>query len=298
MNEPAITGILPELVAAAVAVLFTLVVLLPRMRAAARREALARAEAQALAAIRTSPDPTTASDGSLDLTLQLVGVGVAAFLWSTTGRTGLAIGVFAIWWGIVLVARSRRRQRMELDAEASALEAIGSASRALRAGIPVSGMLAILAAESRGPARRAFGELVRRESLGEQFDSAVRRVLLGSSIAPLRAFGLALLVHGDAGGNLADSTDRLARSLVERGRVRRRARTITSYARTAGMTLSVMPIAVIALMTAMVDGYAEFVFERPLGNLLVGLSAVLVVVGIVSMQRIARVDETSEGAAR
>lgn len=294
MNGSGVIGFLPQLVAATVAFVFVVLAALPRLRTAERGREVA-----------TPADPFLADAGaeagkrrSLDAYLQLMGLALAAVVWMVAERPGLAFAILALWTGAVLLARARRRNREAVEEEQVALDAIGSASRALRAGIPVSGMLAILAGESRGVAGRAFREIVRRESLGEELDSAVRRVLLASTNAPLRAFGLALLVHGGAGGNLADSADRLARSLVERGRVRRRSRTVTAYGRTAGLMLAVMPILVIALMSAMVDGYSEFVFDRPVGNLLVGMSAALVMVGVLAIQRISRIEDAIEGAGQ
>lgn len=288
-------GALPWIVAAAVAALWCAVAVLPAMRATRGGTAQSSATTDAATAAAGETDgvarPTEAY-------LQLAGLALAAAVWILGERPGLAFAILALWTGTIWILRARRRERERVADEASALDAIAAASRALRAGIPISGMLAILASEGRGPAGRSFREIVRRESLGEDLGSALRRVLLASPIAPLRAFGLALLVHGTAGGNLAESTDRLARSLVERSRVRRRSRTITSYGRAAGFLLAVMPVAVIALMTASVEGYSEFVFDRPLGNLLVGISAALVMVGTIAMQRIARIERDAEGGGR
>jgi tight adherence protein B len=190
----------------------------------------------------------------------------------------------------VVIVRSRARTRRTVEQERYAVEAISGASRALRAGIPLGGMLEILAVEGRGEAGRAFREIIRRESLGEDLASAIRRVLLRSPLPALRAFGLAVIVQINAGGDLADTTDRLARSLVERGRMRRRARTIVSYSRAAATVLSVLPILAVPLMAWLVDDYLTLLLDRPAGNILLAVSAVLLVAGIASIQRFGRID--------
>lgn len=222
--------------------------------------------------------------------LLALGLAIATVLWIAGERPMLAAAVFAVWNLIVVIVRSRARTRRTVEQERYAVEAISGASRALRAGIPLGGMLEILAVEGRGEAGRAFREIIRRESLGEDLASAIRRVLLRSPLPALRAFGLAVIVQINAGGNLADTTDRLARSLVERGRMRRRARTIVSYSRAAATVLSVLPILAVPLMAWLVDDYLTLLLDRPAGNILLAVSAVLLVAGIASIQRFGRID--------
>jgi tight adherence protein B len=222
--------------------------------------------------------------------LLALGLAIATVLWIAGERPMLAAAVFAVWNLIVVIVRSRARTRRTVEQERYAVEAISGASRALRAGIPLGGMLEILAVEGRGEAGRAFREIIRRESLGEDLASAIRRVLLRSPLPALRAFGLAVIVQINAGGDLADTTDRLARSLVERGRMRRRARTIVSYSRAAATVLSVLPILAVPLMAWLVDDYLTLLLDRPAGNILLAVSAVLLVAGIASIQRFGRID--------
>lgn len=227
--------------------------------------------------------------------LLALGLAFASVFWILGERPLLAAAVFAVWNLAVMILRSRARARRAVEEERHAVEAIAGASRALRAGIPLAGMLEVLAIESRGEAGRALREIVRRESLGEDLASAIRRVLLRSPLPALRAFGLAIIVQINAGGNLADTTERLARSLVERGRMRRRARTIVSYSRTAATVLSVLPLIAVPLMAWLVDDYLPLLLDRPVGNVLLGVSAVLLVAGIASIQRFGRIDGSQDG---
>jgi tight adherence protein B len=174
--------------------------------------------------------------------------------------------------------------------EANSLEAIRTASRALRAGVPVTGVVGILATDANGEAGRAFREIKQREELGEELPESIKRKLIGSSEPSLRAFGLVLLANQAAGGNIAETSDRLSRSLLERGRSRRRAKTILTYGRTAAMVLAIMPAAAVPMLCAMMDGYTSFIFDRPLGNLVLAAAAVLVAVGLIAIQRLGRVD--------
>lgn len=227
----------------------------------------------------------------------LVGLAVAGAIWHFTGRTGPAVAVLVLWTGFFALLRARGQARIDAEEERHSLEAISTASRVLRAGIPLSGMLSILAEQAQGEAGRTFRELARRERLGEGLASSVQHTLLASHQPSLRAFGLALEVHLSAGGNLAEAGDRLAKSLLERSFVRRRARTILAYGRLAAGLLTVFPVIVVVMMTASVTEYWPFLIDRPEGNLLMGISALLVVAGLVTIERIGRFDPSSREVA-
>lgn len=228
----------------------------------------------------------------------LAGFAIAAMVWWVGERPGPAVVALVLWQGAGAILRARRQREMAEREERHAIQAIGAASRSLRAGIPLAAMLQMLADESEGRTRQALREVVQRESLGEELSSAIRQVLLRSPLASLRAFGLALVVQGSAGGNLADATDRLAMSLVERGRVRRRARTIMSYSRNASRVLAVTPLVAIPVLAWAVDGYTRVLLDRPEGNLILAAAAIMLTLGLLTIQRMSRIEPLPEGGPR
>jgi tight adherence protein B len=235
-------------------------------------------------------DSAPAKDGLDGPIPGTIGIVIAGALWVFGDRLLLALGFVGAWYAVLTIIRNRRRSRREMAEEANSLEAIRTASRALRAGVPVTGVVGILATDANGEAGRAFREIKQREELGEELPESIKRKLIGSSEPSLRAFGLVLLANQAAGGNIAETSDRLSRSLLERGRSRRRAKTILTYGRTAAMVLAIMPAAAVPMLCAMMDGYTSFIFDRPLGNLVLAAAAVLIAVGLIAIQRLGRVD--------
>jgi Flp pilus assembly protein TadB len=117
-------------------------------------------------------------------------------------------------------------------------------------------------------------------------------------VPALRSFGLAVVAQLQSGGNLADTTDRLSQALIERARVRRRARTIVAYSRMATQILLVLPLAAIFIMSFVLDGYAELLLHRAEGNVILGMAALMVVAGLVLVQRFGRIDLERGGTTR
>ncbi|MCP4495643.1 MAG: hypothetical protein GY825_02570 [Phycisphaeraceae bacterium] len=198
--------------------------------------------------------------------------------------------------GIALYRRRRVRLREEAE-ERHALAAIETAGRVLKAGIPLPGMIDLLAKDASGEAGGAFRQIVKRGELGEDLASSIGRVLLQSGRPEIRAFGLALMVQLQVGGNLADTTDRLVRALVDRGLVRRRSRTILAYGRLAGSMLAMFPLFLVAAMSASIDGYFDFLFDEPMGNLLLAISSALIVVGMLTLESLARIEPRGSGVS-
>jgi tight adherence protein B len=263
----------------------------------ANRKAAAETAAAVTPALPPTPAPMPTADaqGRSALPLQgpmlgVIGIVIAGALWILANRFGLALGFLGVWYTALTILRARARSKQEIAEEGHALSAIHIASRALRAGIPVTGMIDILAKDARGQAGSAFREIKQREELGEEMTDSVQRVLVKSSQPALRAFGLVLLVQLTAGGNIADTADRLARSLVERGRIRRRARTILTYGRTAAIVLAMLPAVVVPILCVNLEGYAGFVFDRPAGNLLLAICTVLVAGGMSIVHRLSQIE--------
>jgi tight adherence protein B len=223
----------------------------------------------------------------------VVGLALSAALWIGLDQPLLAAAALVLWTGGVRIMRTRRRRRAEGEELQNAIEAIGTAGRALRSGIPLAGVLRILVTESRGETQRAFREIESRGALGEDLASSIESVLLHSPVPALRAFGLALIQQVAAGGNLAEVTDRLARSLVERARIRRRMRTILAYGRAAAVALAVTPLLVVPMLCQMLEGYAALLFQSPTGHVLLIVAASMLVAGAASIQRFTGVDQVS-----
>ncbi len=219
-------------------------------------------------------------------------------VWFLGGSEGVGFATFALVAGAVSVSRTRIRARRAEREERDILDAIGTAATGLRAGIPLAGVMQLLATEARGEPGRAFREVVRREAMGQDFIGAVERALAGSRLVALRVFGLALIVSVSAGGNLSSAADRIVGSLIDRARMRRRTRTILAYGVFAANLLAVAPLLGFLFLSIQLEEYSDLMLRQPLGHLLLGLSAALVVIGILSVRRMSAFDRIAGGGTR
>jgi Flp pilus assembly protein TadB len=245
----------------------------------------------ATAADRPKSTPGTSSAGNPLAALPLVaGAAAGLWLWRSLGKPWLAFAAFAFGYGMTTLWRAVERQRAEAAAETEAFVAIGAANRALRAGLPLLEVLATAAGEAAGEARAALREILHRERLGDDLAAAVRKVMRTVRQPELRAFGMALAVNQEVGGNLVATSERLTRALVDRSRTRRRARTIVAYSRTAALALAVLPFVAVTMLARLLPGYLDFLLGTNGGNAMVAIASALLVLGLRSIQRMAQVD--------
>ncbi len=214
----------------------------------------------------------------------LVGI-FGGLVWYLSGEAIFATVAFASGFTIATILRRSGRRRSAVEESRNALAAIETATRVLRAGIPVAGMLEVLARDAKGGAADAFREVLRREELGETLSDAIRTALLKSDLAELRTFGMALLVHIEVGGNLVDICDRLGKTILERGRIQRRSEAIVTYGRIAGGVLSIAPFIVVPVLGVSVDDYYDMLFDTVAGNAMIVIALAMVILGTFLIQR-------------
>ena len=209
--------------------------------------------------------------------------GVAA--WSS--RAGVLTVLASIILFYLRMRASRRRDLLERQC----VEALRIASRSLRAGHPVSGVIHVLSERIPEPTGDLFVEIVQREKMGESLTSAIRTVLLKTETRELRAFGTALLVQIEAGGNLTGSIDRLCSSIVERMILRKRGEALTAATRFSARFIMVVPFACVLIFSLNSSYYSDFMFHDPLGRLMLVGSLMLVLGGLLAVNKLSRLDD-------
>lgn len=213
---------------------------------------------------------------------------VFALLWSRS--LVIAVAVLAVLASLVMFYLRVRAARRRSLLERQCVDALRLASRSLRAGHPISGVIQVLSDRVPAPTGDLFVQIVQREKMGEPLTEAIRNVLLKSEALELRAFGTALLVQMEAGGNLTETIDRLCDSIVERMVLRRRGRALTADARLSAQIVLLMPFLCVLVFSSYSERYADFVFGDSLGRLFLIGSLMLLLGGLLAVNRLSRID--------
>lgn len=244
--------------------------------------------------------------GPLQLLIHQAGltVTVGTILLSCAVTAALVFAFFSVYLGLPLIAipfaaaggylpigyiKWLRTRRM-LKFEEQFPEAMDLLARALRAGHALTTGLAMVADEMKEPIGPEFKLLYDEQNFGLPLPQALKNFATRIPLLDARFFVTAVLTQRDAGGNLSEVLDNLARIIRDRFRVKRQVRVISAHGRITGWVLSALPTT-LGLFFAFTspDRYMEFV-RHPMGMQMVGGALLLQVVGVLIIKKIVTIE--------
>src|SRR5204863_539153 len=98
--------------------------------------------------------------------------------------------------------------------------------------------------------------------------------------------GLVAMLQRETGGNTAEVLDRVTETIRERFDLRRLVRTLTAQGRLGGLIVSVLPIALIAIISVANPTYLDPLLHNSGGRVLLTAGFVLILIGWIAIRRI------------
>jgi len=165
-------------------------------------------------------------------------------------------------------------------------EAIDLIARGLRAGHALTTTLGMVAEEAPEPVRGEFRLLYDRQNYGMPLSDAFRSFAERIPLLDARFFATSVLTQRESGGNLGEVLDNLAALIRERFRLKRHVRAVSAHGRMTGWVLSMLPMAIAAILAVVAPGYIDIMFRDPLGRMIVITALVMQAIGAFIMRRI------------
>ena len=220
-----------------------------------------------------------ASAGAAGLAAHLaVGAQAAASLFC-------AIAAFyLVPWGFLRLERERTEARFG-DIFPDAIDIV---VRMLRAGLPVTAAIRVVAAEAASPVREAFAELVDQILIGRPVPDALTEMGDRIGLKDVRFFAVAVSLQQRTGGNLASTLEILSEIIRKRRAMRLKARAVTAEVRLSAYVLGAIPIFVIVLFWVLDRSYLEILITDPRGRLLMAVATIMLLFGFGVMRQMMR----------
>jgi tight adherence protein B len=200
---------------------------------------------------------------------------------------GAAAAIFALGLPLVvrwlLAFRSERQRRLFADQLPDNLQVISSA---LRAGHSFIGALSVMVDEAPEPSRREFRRVVADEQLGVALEDSLRVVGERMRCRDLEQVGMVAALQRETGGNSADVLDQVAENIRERAALRRLVRTLTAQGRMARWIVSLLPVGLLLIITAINRDYMEPLFSQTGGRLMLGFATTMIIAGSLVIRKI------------
>ncbi len=163
----------------------------------------------------------------------------------------------------------------------------------LRAGYSTLQAMEAVSKELPPPIADEFRRVVQEMQLGIPMERALDNLLRRIPSADLDFLVTAINVQREVGGNLAEIMDVISFTIRERIRIKGEIRVMTSQAMYSGKILALMPIGLMLILWFLNRSYVmEFFSGENLvcGSIALGIAGVLIVVGYVTMTKIANIE--------
>jgi tight adherence protein B len=160
----------------------------------------------------------------------------------------------------------RRRAKRFRQFEQQFPDALDILARSLRAGHPLAVSLDLLAQDETPPLSTEMRKTAEERKLGMPLDQALDNLAKRMPLLNVRIFVAAVKLQSRTGGRLSEVLSGLAEMMREATAVEGEVRALAAHGRVTGSVLTVLPIGIAALMTAVNPGYLDILFENPTGR--------------------------------
>jgi tight adherence protein B len=220
----------------------------------------------------------------------MLSTGVCLLVTFVSGFRGLGLLAGAlVVWGPYLYLRWKRNKRM-LQFEEKFPEAIDLIARALRAGHAFATGLGMVADEMPDPIGTEFRLLYDRQNFGMPLQDALRAFAERIPLLDARFFATAVLTQREAGGNLSEVLDNLAKVVRERFKVKRQIRVVSAHARMTGWALVALPPITAVGMLAVSPENTKLLITDPIGINMVIAAVILQVTGGLIVKKLVAIE--------
>ena len=187
---------------------------------------------------------------------------------------------------VVSVLRARRRARFEGQFEGALMDM----GNALRSGFSIMQAMEHVAGNSEAPLSEEFAATLHQTRVGVPFEDALRNMAERVQSEDLSLAVLAVETARRTGGNLAEVFDSISATIRARLRIKARVKTLTAQGRMQGVVLTVMPVALAFVLSALQPGMFDPFVRSAAGVAVLAAAATLLVLGAISIRKIVSID--------
>jgi tight adherence protein B len=199
-------------------------------------------------------------------------------------------------WADVLIAASvasvpylyilRRRAKRFREFELNFPDALDSLARSLRAGHPFAGALEIVAEECEPPVAMELHQTAIEGNLGTSWQDALNNLAERVPLLEVSMFASAVELQSRTGGKLNEVLLKLAENMREASALKGEVQALAAHGKLTGMVLTILPIAICAVMLVVNPSYLAILIHYPNGKYLIFTAVACLVVAHFIIRRI------------
>ena len=180
----------------------------------------------------------------------------------------------------------RKKKKRVAKFESQLPDALDLIARALKAGHAFSTGMRMVANEFADPLGTEFGRTIDEISFGMELDQALKNLLKRVDCNDLKFFVMSLILHREAGGNLAEILGNISRLIRERFRLMRKVRVLSAQGRMSAYVLIALPFFVGLIVSITAPAYHAVLFTDPIGRVMMVMAVIMMLLGIMVIRKI------------
>jgi tight adherence protein B len=217
--------------------------------------------------------------GTLVLTLFVMWL-LGTFVASVLALLGLLVPFLVRGFVIYRIERMRRAFGDQLPDN---LDVVASG---LRAGHSLVGGLSLVVNDASEPSHTEFQRVIADEQLGVPLEDALGTVARRMNNRDIEQVALVSSLQRETGGNSAEVLDRVVENIRERQELRRLVHTLTAQGRFSRWIVSLLPVGLLLLISAINPSYMRPLFHHTSGKVMLAVGAVMIVAGSLVIKKI------------
>lgn len=194
-----------------------------------------------------------------------------------------ALGLPRFW-----INRLRKKRQAAFTEELpNAVEVI---VRGVKAGLPLLDCMRMIASEAKEPLRGEFRSIMDSLALGVPLDEAMGRLYERMPLPEANFLAIVIAIQSKAGGNLSEALGNLAKVLRERRKMRSKIVAMSTEAKASASIIGSLPLVVMGLVYLTSPDYISILWTEPVGQIVMGVSALVMLTGVLVMRRMINFD--------
>jgi len=164
-------------------------------------------------------------------------------------------------------------------------EALDLIARALKAGHSLNSGMKLAADEFDDPLGPEFEETLGEINFGVSVANALKNLTKRIECPELKYFVVAVILQRETGGNLSELIESLANLIRENFKFQGKVQTLSAEGRLSAIILIMIPFLIGIVLHFLNPGYLGILFSRPIGRIMMGAAAIMMVIGVLVMKK-------------
>jgi len=162
--------------------------------------------------------------------------------------------------------------------------------RGVKAGLPLIDCLKVIASEAQEPVRSEFQQIVEDQTLGMPLSEAVMRLPERIPMSESNFFAIVVAIQSKTGGSLSEALGNLSKVLRDRKKMDAKIKAMSAEAKSSAGIIGALPIIVAVLVYFTSPDYILLLFQTTTGNIVLGICAIWMFMGIMVMRKMINFD--------